>query len=734
MARKKFNVEEEVTKLKNRNTTHGSNDGRTFINLARWSELEDSLDKNLAVRAALSRHGEGPAALLHLDNRLQMDADLICAKTIQPWKYSRHGKEFESLCDEYRRYVTRSLETYWTNDCFIRLFEQYTDRLRPDRVFYYLANLRYRNIKLKKKIDKNERMSSIRRTLEEAQQYLSRNRYPRYLSSMEYICGDLLLEKAWLWSEGPVSTYSIALTKENIEEARQHFERSLELMDIARQELFSLGESAYLWEMKRTVVAHQESAHDALRLAPFLLMTKKPADAWDWVQKAKARGMADMLGAKRTLPKSWKSHLKSGDPEGYALLREEQDLVSLGTNPDSVLHTNTVWTYEERYQQLLHKMRNRPSLSRLMGIRGEVPMTHPELEDLLTRSALDSGRQVVYAEWSIFGRQLYLFVARRGHAIQVLPIRREDGTLDEWIGENLSAKTLSRVEVGSNTLREISYLITPLTHVSRPEDMIILCPTGPLHRIPLHALEIEGIPLIQRNPVVYTHAASILRRCMRHQEFPNPCREKETNVHVVADLSGDRKEASFSAEDVVKMLQAQKNLIGKHPGIGTNEVKSVMQNADILYYHGHASFDASETRNLGLWLGSGITMSVKDILALDLRSGAHVTLIACGSYAQNWSSRDEVLGIVPAFLYAGASSAVATLWPTLNSAGASFAKTFYSPLVTALGDRDRRSEEWNMALAYQRAVLQIREAHPAPYVWAPFAFAGYWMFRWNREG
>lgn len=626
-------------------------------------------------------------------------------------------------------------ETSWDNDHFIRLFERYTDRLRPDRVFYFLANLRYRNTKLKKKMGKDERMSSgIRRALEEAQQYLSRNRHPRYILSMEYICGDLLLEKAWLRSVGPVSTYSVALTKENLEEARQHFERSLDLMDIARQELFSLGESAYLWEMKRTVVSHQESAHGALRLAPFLLMTKQSADAWDWVQKAKARGMADMFGARRAFPESWKSDLKSEDPEGYALLREEQDLVSRGTNPDSVLRTNTVWTYEERYQQFLHKMRNRPSLSRLMGIRGEVPMTHPELEDLLTRSALNSGRQAVYTEWSIFGRQIYLFVARRGHAIQVFPIRREDGTLDEWIGENLSAKTLSRVEVGLNALREISYLITPLTHVSHPEDMIVLCPTGPLHRIPLHALGIEGIPLIQRNPVVYTHVASILRRCMRHQEFPNPCREKETNVHVVADLSGDREEARSSAEHVVKILQAQKSLIGKHPGIGTNEVKSVMQNADILHYHGHASFDASETRNLGLWLGSGITMSVKDILVLNLRSGAHVTLIACGSYAQNWSSRDEVLGIVPALLYAGASSAVATLWPTLSSAGASFTKSFYSPLVTALGDRDRRSEEWNMALAFQRAVLQIREAHPASYVWAPFAFTGYWMFRWTRNG
>lgn len=733
MARKAFNVEEVEITPKNANSTYGHDHERTSNDPAEWLELEDKLDKNLALQAALSRHKNGSEALFDLDDHLQEDINLICAKSIQPWKYSRYGEEFKNLCNNYRSYVMEEPETYWRNEQFIKLFETFTDHLRPDRVFYYLSNLRYRYIKLKEKMDKNERMSSIERALEEAQQYLSRNRYPRYLSSMEYICGDLVLEKGWLRRVGPVSTYSVALTKENIEEAQKHFEKSLALMDIARQELFSRGEFMYLWDMKRTVIAHQERANSALRLAPFLLMTKKPADAWDWVQKAKARGMADMLGARTTLPKSWESNLESEDPEGYELLMEEQRLVSVGTNPDSALRTNTVWTYEERYQQLLHKMRNRPSLSRLMGIRGEVPMAHPELEGLLTRSALGSGKQVVYAEWSIFGREVYLFVARRRHAIQVFLLCREDGRLDQWIGENLNSKTLSRVDVGSNALQKVSYLVTPLTYVSKPEDMIILCPTGLLHRIPLHALEVEGAPLIERNPVVYTHAASILRRCMRQKKFSDSRGEKGMNVRVVADLSGDRKDASRSAIDVGDMLRAQEKLIGKHPGRGLNEVQAVMQNADILYYHGHASFDASETRNLGLGLGSGITMSVKDILALNLRSGAHVTLIACGSYAQNWSSRDEGLGIVPAFLYAGASSAVATFWPAWSSIGALFADCFYSPLITLLNNEDPGSQEWNMALAFQRAVLQVRKEKPAPYFWAPFAFTGYWMFYWTRE-
>lgn len=255
-------------------------------------------------------------------------------------------------------------------------------------------------------------------------------------------------------------------------------------------------------------------------------------------------------------------------------------------------------------------------------------------------------------------------------------------------------------------------------------------PYGTLHRIPLHALEIDGAALMQRNPVIYTHSASILRQCVLQEEYPDQNESVGAmNVHVVADLVGDRGTAASSATDIAASFRAQKALIWNHPRVCSSVVKGVMDKADILYYHGQASFDSSRVDSLGLYLGSGITMGIKDILGLSLRRGARVTLIACGSYLQNWTASDEGLGIVPSFLYAGASSAVATFWPAQSKMGDVFGKHFYASLATAMDNEACVSQKWNMALAFQQQVLKVREKRPAPYNWAPFALTGYWMFR-----
>jgi hypothetical protein len=736
MGRRKFKVEENVNLCKWKSSANSESESTSFHPEA-WISLEDKLDDSLAWQIYLQRTGN---SISLWDDNMDDNMDqlsqlsLICAKEIRPWKYSRHGPEFEDLCSQYLSYVMKEPQTYWTNQAYITSFERFTNTLRPDRVYYYLANLRYRNVKLNEQMNNDERAAEIAGALDDAQRYLCKNRYPRYLASMEYICGDLILEKGCLQRVASVSTYSVEVIKENIEEAQLHFERSVALMDVARQELFSLGETEYLWDTKRTFITHQEQAHSALRLAPFLLMTKPAADCWDWVQKVKTRGMADMIRSRRTLPPSWETDLETEDPEGYAMLREEQDLISRGWNIKSLRSTNTSWTYEENYQQLLHKMRQRPSLERLMSARGDEPISHTELDKLLTNSELESGREIVYAEWAIFGSQVLVFITRRQQPIQVFPLLcPENWCFDRWISDNLDFTTLSRVDRGADALREISFLVEPLAQFSSNE-IIILCPAGPLHRIPLHALEVEGMPLIQRHPVVYTHSASIFRWCMQQKKHSSQFEDKgHLNVHVVADLSGDRETASSAAQQLAEKFKAQKRLIGKQIDVSANIVKAAMQNADILHYHGHATFDSSETRNLGLKLGSGAMMGIRDILDLTLRPGAHVTLIACGSYAQHWTARDEGLGIVPAFFYGGASSAVATLWPAQSSMGALFGELFYNSLLSAMESRDCASQKWNMAVAFQQAILGVSEKKSAPYFWAGFVLTGYWMFGWSAE-
>lgn len=98
---------------------------------------------------------------------------------------------------------------------------------------------------------------------------------------------------------------------------------------------------------------------------------------------------------------------------------------------------------------------------------------------------------------------------------------------------------------------------------------------------------------------------------------------------------------------------------------------------------------------------------------------------------------DDVIGLVPSLLYAGASSTVSTLWPFSDADAAAYSEMFYEGFF---GGGTQAGEETavgipssaggvvvDLAKANQKAVLGIMRRKPALYHWAPFVLNGYWM-------
>jgi CHAT domain-containing protein len=105
-------------------------------------------------------------------------------------------------------------------------------------------------------------------------------------------------------------------------------------------------------------------------------------------------------------------------------------------------------------------------------------------------------------------------------------------------------------------------------------------------------------------------------------------------------------------------------------------------------------------------------MTASEILPLDL-SGATVVLSACES-ARSMSARgDEMLGLARAFLGAGASTLVASLWPADDAVTARLMEHWYDAR-RLLGPAD----------ALRQAQLEVLAEHPHPYQWAPFVTIG----------
>lgn len=134
--------------------------------------------------------------------------------------------------------------------------------------------------------------------------------------------------------------------------------------------------------------------------------------------------------------------------------------------------------------------------------------------------------------------------------------------------------------------------------------------------------------------------------------------------------------------------------------------------------------------NLCVFLGSPPAyVTVKDLFDFRIKA-SHISLLACASAAQGFQAGDEPLGMVTAFLSAGATSVLGTLWSVQSSAARFFSERFYAHLL----DYSTRGENefgavCDLAYATREAILDVKQRRKfrRPYFWASFVLHGAWF-------
>jgi CHAT domain-containing protein len=95
---------------------------------------------------------------------------------------------------------------------------------------------------------------------------------------------------------------------------------------------------------------------------------------------------------------------------------------------------------------------------------------------------------------------------------------------------------------------------------------------------------------------------------------------------------------------------------------------------------------------------------------------ATVVLSGCETGLADTGSGDEMVGLVRAFLVAGAARVLASLWPVDDAVTAGFMAHFYAALRA--GDAP--------AAALRLAQRAVMHEHPHPLYWAAFTLYGGW--------
>ncbi len=255
---------------------------------------------------------------------------------------------------------------------------------------------------------------------------------------------------------------------------------------------------------------------------------------------------------------------------------------------------------------------------------------------------------------------------------------------------------------------------------------LVIVPHGPLHYLPFQALRLDGQYLIERNPVALAPSVSIAARLAAHAPmaqaqllgFGNPT----VDASVAAPLPGAEREVRSLAADFPNArlffgAQATRDHFDEYA-----------PQSQLVHVASHAMVDTLDPLHSKVLFTDGngqpVYLEAKDVMALKLDGVSLLTLSACESGLGRVENGDEVLGFTRAFLSAGTSSLLASLWPVSDAATEKLMTTFYGDLAHGANAQDAMRDA-------QRAVL----ANPAtahPYYWAPFNLIGNWRMRVAR--
>jgi CHAT domain-containing protein len=512
---------------------------------------------------------------------------------------------------------------------------------------------------------------------------------------------------------------SLAAREGDLETAMTQFERAILELERLRGRLMVEFRVDFL-EDKQGYYA------DMVRLC---LDTARPQQALEYAERAKSRALVDLLAHRLNL------RLEARRTADHRLVDE---LVQLRAQRDRLYRR---W---EVYDESGKEDRAAASESRLQA-RLETLDLERQITDLWHRLLI---RDASYAQdaslWQVRtepvqphlapGTMLleYFFVHQQIIAFLVTPESVQIQELPADLGAVQRLIRLLRLNFRSvprSTPAQISslsenargllgqlhkVLIAPLGDALAGYPQLIVVPHGPLHYLPFQALHDGESFLVEQHGISYLPGASVLVYCLDRKpttssllsfghsyggRLPHTIHEART----IAELLDDR---AFIEEEAT-----------------LEELRARAHDSRVIHLATHGEFRPDNPLFSGLALDDG-WLTTLDIFGLPLDASL-VTLSACQTGQKAIGPGDELLGLMRAFLYAGAASVVLSLWTVADRSTAGLMGAFYRKLAEGQNKGSAlRQAQLQLLNGQGKDATALAEAHAHPYFWAPFCLVG----------
>lgn len=258
-------------------------------------------------------------------------------------------------------------------------------------------------------------------------------------------------------------------------------------------------------------------------------------------------------------------------------------------------------------------------------------------------------------------------------------------------------------------------LIEPWYETLPASARLIIVPHGPiLHYLPFHALYTGRQYLIERHQISYLPSASLLHYAAG-QAKEESIDDSLCSVAFGYSYYGRLPHAVQEAQTVAGLLDGSAYI---EEEATLAQLQESSGRASVLHLSTHGDFNLDNPLFSGLTLADG-QLSTLDIFNLRLRA-ALVTLSACQTGHSVVKGGDELMGLMRAFLYAGAASLLLSHWQVYDHATMHWMEYFYRQLAN--GRSKGAALQATQRHFIHNAGIDDRYRHP--YYWAPFFLVG----------
>ncbi len=528
-----------------------------------------------------------------------------------------------------------------------------------------------------------------------------------------------------LWRAYSQLGHLAAKEREN-QKAFKYYADAITIIEEMRGELGDLELKALFMENKFQVYEWM------IRL---LHRMKRDEEAFNYLERAKARTMLDMLGDKTFGSKN--VEMKDLLARERAVREQIQDLMKGsgqfpqeesegedGSEEQSTESESRVGrdldVLQAEQKALLERIEQlNPDLGSLLRVN---PLNSKDVQTLLDADTVMLA-YYIGSEWNgvfVVTRDnllgLSLDIPRKPLVEMVKEFRKETE-------EGLSVKTLMSREYEKPLTELHGILIKPLEEPLAGKKHLVVVPHGMLHYLPFQALRSpEGKYLIESYTVSYLPSGSVLKYAREKN------RGNRVDLFAVANPKTDLSPlpaAEMEAREVSALFKKKEVLLGQ--GATETRFKSEGPRYDMLLFSTHGEMIESAPLESNLRFTPSPQddgkLTVSEIFDMEVKANL-VTLSACetglargtkGGFPQG----DDLVGLSRAFIHAGAPSVVASLWKVSDEATVEMMRSFYLNLQTM--PKAQALQNAQLGLVKSNAMISSH-----PYFWAPFILVGDW--------